>query len=68
MKTRRRATSKLRCAYPKRVELAVAPLGDGFRLEVTLGHAPATATIVSLSSRGARLDYDARYCKLVSAV
>jgi len=68
MKTRRRATSKLHCAYPKRVELLVAPLVNGMRLEITLGHAPSTATAATLGPEGTRLDYDARYCKVVSGI
>ena len=68
MKTRRRATSKLHCAYPKRVELLVASLGNGMRLEVTLGHTAATATVATLDVKGARLDYDARYCRVVAGV
>jgi len=65
MKTLRRATNKLHCVYSKRVELVVEPTAGGFELAVTLGHSPSTATRASMSRPGARLDYDARYCKVV---
>ena len=65
MKTLTRATNKLHCVFPKRVELLVEPAAAGIGLAVTLGHTASTATRASLGVQGVRLDYDARYCTVV---
>ena len=64
-KTLRRATNKLHCTFPRRVELLVEPAAGGIALAVTLGHTASAAATASLDHRGARLDYDPRYCKIV---
>ena len=65
MKTLRRTTNKLHCVFPKRVELLVEPAAGGVALAVTLGHTASAAATASFDPRGARLDYDGRYCKIV---
>ena len=64
-KTLRGATNKLHCVFPKRVELLVDPAAGGVALAVTLGHSSRAAATAFFDQQSARLDYDARYCKIV---
>lgn len=68
MKTLTRTTNKLHCVFPRRVELLVEPAADGVALAVTLGHTTNAGATASITSGGARLAYDLRYCKVLSGL